>query len=394
MAYNGEVRIKIVEPKIKEIRDVANGNSYFISSNILINDMKVLFECYEETKSYEKAVASIIYEHHSRHGKVKPIYPLEVIEQASETVFLEFVDFIVNNDKALLAFYNNIDNHLPVTQRFYIACGIQLKSHMEEIKYTMEKFRPTLEYGIRLFAESLSKTLEMLDFAPIFHNLSNAFFGFAKNMELSSYQKNEREKLIEAAKKWGQYGWTSPPNSQELIWDEPADIEEANQIALKCCCKSEVDFLISVLRDKGTDESDLEEAEFCYNNQRYKACALVLFGIIESMLIRKQITRGDEWRKVTIGAVKVIRGRYEVDTQGEDEFLASLVYLNLFECLEVFFEKANDFKIEPPTINRNFIAHGMSRKKVTKMDCIQLFLALYNLVFFLEIYASSIEKQV
>jgi len=63
----------------------------------------------------------------------------------------------------------------------------------------------------------------------------------------------------------------------------------------------------------------------------------------------------------------------------------------MFACFEKFFENGNDFRKEPKLINRNFIAHGMNRRDVRKRDCIQLFLALYNLVDFLD-FISEIPK--
>ena len=63
-----------------------------------------------------------------------------------------------------------------------------------------------------------------------------------------------------------------------------------------------------------------------------------------------------------------------------------LRFSNLFTCLAAMFERTNDFKGEPRIINRNFTAHGMNTKRITKMDCIQLFLVLHNLSEFLDIY--------
>ena len=54
------------------------------------------------------------------------------------------------------------------------------------------------------------------------------------------------------------------------------------------------------------------------------------------------------------------------------------------ENYQMLFEKANDFMREPDTLNRNYIGHGMNRRSVRKRDCIQLFLALNNLMEFLD----------
>ena len=58
--------------------------------------------------------------------------------------------------------------------------------------------------------------------------------------------------------------------------------------------------------------------------------------------------------------------------------------VNLFSCIETGFAPAENFKAEPYTFNRNYLAHGMTRRPVRQRDCIQLFFALYNLTVFLK----------
>ena len=60
------------------------------------------------------------------------------------------------------------------------------------------------------------------------------------------------------------------------------------------------------------------------------------------------------------------------------------IFGGLFSCIETVFAPAENFKAEPYTFNRNYLAHGMTRRPVRQRDCIQLFLALYNLTVFLK----------
>ena len=57
---------------------------------------------------------------------------------------------------------------------------------------------------------------------------------------------------------------------------------------------------------------------------------------------------------------------------------------NLFACLEKVFEKGNDFRKQPEVLNRNFLDHGMLTRKVTRKDCVQLFLLYYNILELLD----------
>ena len=48
------------------------------------------------------------------------------------------------------------------------------------------------------------------------------------------------------------------------------------------------------------------------------------------------------------------------------------------------FEKGNDFRKQPEVLNRNFLDHGMLTRKVTRKDCVQLFLLYYNILELLD----------
>ena len=114
-------------------------------------------------------------------------------------------------------------------------------------------------------------------------------------------------------------------------------------------------------------------------------CALLLFGIIDAKLIRLQaIKKTEKRRKVGSNAVKELEIKYR-EKVDEEYFLYHMLYVaGLLKCLKTFFADGNNFHGKPKVINRNFIAHGMNRRSVRRKDCIQLFLALYNLIELLE----------
>ena len=65
---------------------------------------------------------------------------------------------------------------------------------------------------------------------------------------------------------------------------------------------------------------------------------------------------------------------------GEEQRLFEALYqINLLSCLDTYFSYGDNFAKEPNVINRNYIDHGMNTREVRKRDCIQLFLATYNL---------------
>lgn len=61
--------------------------------------------------------------------------------------------------------------------------------------------------------------------------------------------------------------------------------------------------------------------------------------------------------------------------------LFHLELINYEAFLNTLFERANGFKIEFKRMNRNFMQHGMCKRKVLRKDCIKLFLAYRNILF-------------
>lgn len=127
-------------------------------------------------------------------------------------------------------------------------------------------------------------------------------------------------------------------------------------------------------------KDDLAEAIHCYKNGYYKSCALILFGLIDAKLIRKQSKGSGKRRKTGATAMKIIKEKVEQETNINKTLFYLLDFLTLTSCIYTLFADGNDFTDEPVTINRNFVNHGMSTKRVRKRDCVQLFLVLYNLV--------------
>ena len=200
--------------------------------------------------------------------------------------------------------------------------------------------------------------------------------------QIPTISEEHKQELISSHKKWGECGWTLPPNAPiEFFYDAPASIKEANQKMKPYCSRKAMDGLFANLQSASVKKEDLNTAIFCYDNRQYKACALVLLGMIDAKLIRKQ--NRNVYRSTGSTAAKKIREKFENERTAE-AFFTMLYCVNLFSCIETGFAHAGNFKAEPYTFNRNYLAHGMTRRPVRQRDCIQLFLALYNLTVFLK----------
>ena len=230
-------------------------------------------------------------------------------------------------------------------------------------------------------AQELSPTMK-----PVLDTVRQLTESFSKAIvqwKIPTITEERKQELVSNHKKWGEYGWTMPPEAPFNCFNElPEDIRTANSLMKEFCSKQDMAKLFDVLRDQNLKKEDLEDAILCYNNRQYKPCALVLFGIIDAKLIRKQ-KKGTKYRPSGSKAVKRLREEFE-NGDNEKMFFTMLHCVNLFACLETLFANADDFKTEPDTINRNFVAHGMTRRSVRQRDCNQLFLALYNLMLFFD----------
>lgn len=248
---------------------------------------------------------------------------------------------------------------------------------VHELANTM---RPALENFARV-AQELSAVMK-----PIVEAVQQATAFFTKaiaDFQIPTVTEERKQELIASYKKWGEYGWTLCPGAPFDCFDElPASIEAANAVMTPLCSKREMELLFDELRSQRIKKEDLNAAILCYNNRQYKACALILFAIIDAKLIRKQ-KRGEKHRPSGSKAAKRLREQFE-GGDNEKKLLTMLLCVNLFSCLETLFANADDFRVEPATINRNFVSHGMTRRPVRQRDCIQLFLALYNLMLFCE----------
>lgn len=143
-------------------------------------------------------------------------------------------------------------------------------------------------------------------------------------------------------------------------------------------------YVLQAIEEVCTRKKDIREAISCYNSRQYNACALILFSIIDSRLIRLQ-RKNTEKYSVGAGAVAKYKEIVEQQTSDRGKLFLSLSYANLFPCLFTVFEDPNNFSKKTKVINRNYLDHGMSYKTVRKKDCIKLFLLLYNLLEFISI---------
>lgn len=214
------------------------------------------------------------------------------------------------------------------------------------------------------------------------------------DIKLPEFTDDEKNRIIEAYQNWGEYGWTIFPFVKYNFYNScPDNLIEADKKVLKECNKHNLSLLFERLNDfELINKKDLEESIFCFENKKYKSCAMVLYSIIDAKLIKMQKDEDrnprNHMRATGKNAALNIKKHIEKENNINDTFFLLLSHVNLFSCIDTLFQHGDDFKKEPELANRNFLDHGMLKKNVRRKDCIKLFLLLYNLMSYLEIVCS------
>lgn len=387
------------------------GQTYMISAHFSMNDMELYFKVLEDEESARNAVTAVIYR--KLQECEPPIPTQDALRLENDNAFEPYVKAVIENDETLQDLYDQTDVSLPMIERFALANKLFCKdctqnivkalqptlnvieqinrsfdfSWIRNIQQITNLYQPVIDRALIQTTRIAQQTAEM--FAPIQNTIrqfNDTVANVIANIQVPRYTEEQKKQLEENYKIWGSMGWSVIPHAPLKLFNKaPADIKEADKTALHYFDKNGIGYLFTELREKPIKKEDINSAIFCFENRQYKACTLLLFGIIDAKLIRLQSKKGGrDRRKVGGGAVKLLETKYKEKADTEYFLYHILYFSGLLESLNTFFANGNDFRKEPTVINRNFVDHGMNSRSVRRKDCIQLFLALYNLTELLE----------
>lgn len=394
-----------------KITIVLCGHEYLIAPRFTLSDMELYLKNMEDGETAKTALVSIIYR--KLQNCEVPIPTQEEVLLEEDSVFEPYILSIIESSEKWKEIYEQTDISLSVIERFSLSikqfsneCSKNIMKAMQptismieqmnrninlswinDVQRIVNLYQPAINDAILQVAKVAQRTAEIL--APIqnvIQQYTNSFANIISNIHIPTYSEEQKKILIESYKTWGSMGWSVIPHAPlKLFNGVPDTIKEADKIALQYFDKDGMEHLFSNLKKKRIKKEDINSAIYCFENKQYKACALLLFGIIDAKLIRLQsIRKTEKRRKVGSKAVKELETKYRKKTD-EEYFLYHMLYATgLLACLNTFFADGNDFREEPEVVNRNFIDHGMNRRRVRRKDCIQLFVALYDLVELLE----------
>lgn len=378
-----------------------NGKQYKVSTRIFLNDIEKISDIVNgEVKDYRRDFAEFLFEKIVICDEDKPSLHVLLNQWNLE----KCIDTYVGADEKLKEFYEGIVVEKDIYEAFFIA--IYEKNH-EIVRQTAEGLShmtkeilsevsvSASQLGQNLIsnmAASMAKSAQEIvrQISEVIEKMAADVAQMIRNIPIPTITQERKEELIASYKTWGIYGWTVMPDVPALGFEEcPEDIKKANRIALEYCRAADMEYLFELLREvRGVKKSDLEEAIFNFKNKKYKSCALLLFSLIDAKMIRlqRQEDRNPKNKQRPAGAeaARNIFQHMKEEKNLEERFITLLFCENVLACLQIVFAKGKDFKEQPKVINRNFVNHGMMTRKVSRKDCVQLFLLYYNLLLLLE----------
>ncbi len=383
---------------IKKITLCLEGKEYEIPAYMSIDELQLFYSEKKESKDYKRAISAVLLERINVDGEVTN---LEEIYKQDDAFFSGFIATVIENDVQMAAIYAGTSSELSEIERFGVAYEEYVRGMGKRIADAMKplverysqivksvdfsgailSFQESLKHIGKIISESTSGINNMAKLIANsmepFQRLSEMIGKALSSFHFPNISEEEIDEWKANYKRWGELGWTVLPNASFNMYKVfPADDTTAHKTAMRYCDKEAMDYIFSELADKKIKKKDLESAIFCYNNRQYKACALLLFGIIDSKLIKAQPKETN--RKVGYKATRVFEKMLQ-KTEKEQFMFTALYQINLLSCLDTYFDSGKNFVNEPKTINRNYIDHGMNTRDVRKRDCVQLFLTTYNL---------------
>lgn len=366
------------------------GKPYLFHPKLTLSTLEVIIEGgipEEGDIGYRGRIAAAIKKSITTDKGSAPI--LDQIVSSDDSVFKTYIDAVLNENNYLIPFYNERNEQEEQCERFCKAC----EDYMCELSQSLsEKIKEVtiplteLTQRSRLIFSDFQRQVATLHFA-----LAPALTYISKISEsLSQSMKGFSEINFDAWKQsyecWGCYGWAVIDDVPFRFYTHPPKNQiDADIKALKYFKKDNIITLwsdIESLPFSRQEIDDINEAISCFNAKNYKACSMLVCALIDGVCIKNQSSDGN--LNVGAGAIKNIKNKFKKTPYGSSMGFIFFYSTNLLRCLFTYFDLANNFKNEPPRYNRNFVHHGMSKRKVLRKDCIKLFLILHNLMQLIE----------
>lgn len=272
---NSVYNIVLCEKKYKISRKFEPLEYYFINLNI--NDAK-------------KTLSTIIY--NNIEGDInKP--SIETIYNEEQAKFDEYINYIVANDRKINFYFLKTDNTLTSIKRLEIAVNLYNKPFLTSLKTFINSYDVFLQNHNTMISQFLNMSL---NFSEYISNSLKALLSYnekitelIENLDLRTLTKKQRQNYVVSYDQWGKYGWTVIPDTPiDLYYNKPDNLEEADKIVFNYMTQEKIQEIILEIKEMDIKQVDLQSALFCFNKMQYKACYLMLFSLIDSLLLEIQ----------------------------------------------------------------------------------------------------------
>lgn len=357
----------IIVPPTPILPIVIDGQKYTIEVFLSSKEENTLVTLSDETSSGEcrSILAQFIWNKLQCNESLRPSVS-EITAQPDE-LFSSVIASYLKHYNDVEPFYNRLQSEDDICKCFIFA-------YREYMMVRVKKMAEQLSALISPLAEQVqkfSKSLQQL-FSSLLESFSHLTF---------SMSDEERQIRKEAVTKWGEYGWTIPPWETLNFFDNvPKTLEEADK-AMSPYGNSAVMQMLwdDTRKERKCKKRDFDCATTLFTERHYKACALVLFALIDGLLVRFQSNKNVS-RKVGNIAIQRFKNKICANPNFDNTFLIYIEFFSVATCLETMYKPYPNFKGQPQVINRNFVVHGMATETVRRKDCVKLFYLYYNLL--------------
>ena len=218
---------------------------------------------------------------------------------------------------------------------------------------------------------------ELFDISKMTKSISNYLDEFSKRLR-DIYGDG-----VCGYEKWGEFGWTYCPSlNNDMFKVAPATVEEANKTMEQYLSHEEIEKMRYALEVSEADKDEIDEAFQCFCEGKYKACSLLLFGIIDKHLygfgFEKQ-HRGKTRIQIGVGAAN------KLDETVCYDYTVYVMLANILSAIKKVFQDGDDFKKDMGIINRNYISHGQCRRKISRLECFQIWCLTYSTCVYIDV---------
>lgn len=361
-----------------------DNKKYIINCYLDWNYLNYYFKEVDKKKSYLnsfKEMSFLLFKNNNSEIDKEKFFSI------SDSELIKILNGIVNENFDLQSEFQILENN-NVFEKFYIAANkvyIDLEDVSRELIRAINDtvVKPNerlLKTYKKIFENNINKRLNYIR-----ESIRSQFENIKKQLPdkadmLCLFEKREANAMI-----WAKYGWVTILTASIRYLDyAPENKEEADIMGEQCININNIDFdIFNKYTLDNLNFNDLREAFKCYNRANYKACVMLLMALIEriwsdfySKYYNHKISEGE--REIGSRALKEIKKYKETDLK--KMMYSKIIWMSLLEVLSGIFRYADGFKAEPDILNRNFLMHGFTHKKITKIDCIKLIL-IVDLIF-------------